>query len=178
VFVLLPWIAAAAGLPFASSTAEKDPEERSRLLRFRALLLALVLAPALLDVSLYFFVRNGDRPKWREAYAHVFDHRAEGDLVVGMDQPVGEYYLDPRATDLRRAKNVTYLDPFHLNTVREWRRFRRPMWFVVNFEQMEDWPAELRAEFTRLLADECRLEKTFEIRLTPRDLDVLVYVRN
>lgn len=178
VFVLLPWIAAVAGLPFASTPAEEDPEERPRILRLRAILLALVLLPALLDVGLYFAVRNGDRPKWREAYAHVFDLRAEGDLVVGMDQPVGEYYLDPRATDLRRAKSVTYLDPFHLNTVREWRRFRRRMWFVVNFEQMQDWPADLRAEFSRVLEEECRLEKTFAIPWTPRDLDVHVYVRD
>ena len=143
----------------------------------------LVAAPGLVETALYFGVRNGDRPRWREAYVYVFEHRAPDDLVLGMDAPVAEYYLDPAARDLRDWKAVTWLDDWRSRLPLEWARYGRRVWFVVNEVQLDDWTAqdtsrENRAEVERILREECVRVASFEVPLTPRDLDVHVYVTN
>lgn len=176
VFVLQPWIAAIAGLALARS-----PSEGVALVRTRALLALAVLAPALGEVALYFTVRHGDRPRWREAYAYVHEHRAPGDLVLGMDAPVAEYYLDPAATDLRNWQQVTWFDEFRGRTPLDWARYDRRIWFVVNRVLFDDWgnlplAHENRAEIERILREECERVADFAVPMTPRDLDLQVYV--
>ena len=146
-----------------------------------ALLVLLVALPGLLETALYFTVRNGDRPRWREAYAYVFEHRGPDDLVLGMDAPVAEYYLNPGSYALRRWTEVTWLDDFRSRLPLDWARYDRRIWFVVNRTQLDDWtrqPAsrENRGEVERILRDECVEAATFTLPLTPRDLDVEVYV--
>ena len=176
VFVLQPWIAAVAGLAFLPESREEAGRARRRVG-----LALLVAAPALLETALYFTLRHGDRPRWREAYAYVFEHRGPGDLVLGMDAPVAEYYLDPRATDLRDWRVVTWFDDFRGRLPQDWARYDRRTWFVVNRPLFEDWgslssSAENRAEAERILREECELVARFGVPLTPRDLDLEVYV--
>ena len=176
VFVLQPWIAAIAGLLFVRS-----PQESGAALRARVALVLFVLVPALGESALYFAARHGDRPRWREAYAYVHEHRAPGDLVLGMDAPVAEYYLDPAATDLRDWRQTTWFDEFRARTPLDWARYDRRVWFVVNRVLFDDWgslplAAENRAEAERILREECELVAEFPVPLTPRDLDVQVYV--
>jgi len=176
VFVLQPWIAAIAGLLWARSPREEAGQQRLRI----GLALA-VLAPALAESAAYFALRHGDRPRWREAYAYVHEHRAPGDLVLGMDAPVAEFYLDPRATDLRDWRQVTWFDEYRGRTPQDWARYERRTWFVVNRVLFDDWgnlpyAAEHRAEAERILREECDLVASFEVPFTPRDLDVQVYV--
>jgi hypothetical protein len=133
------------------------------------------------ESGLYFGLRRGDRPRWREAYAYVFEHRGTDDLVLGMDAPVAEYYLNPGALRLREWSAVTWLDDWRSRLPLDWRRYGRRTWFVVNAAQLDDWTGqptsrENRSEFERILREECVRVASFEIPLTPRDLDVHVYV--
>jgi mannosyltransferase len=167
VFVFLPFVAGLAGLAF---------EGVFRRSRGRALALSLlVLAPLSIESGLYFAVRHGDRPRWKEAYRYVFDRREPRDLVLGMDAPVAEYYWSPRSVDLRHWREVVQLDSYRARAAEEWLRMRRPMWLVVNLEQLEDWAAADRHDLRRFLEEDCRIETRFPVPLTPRDLDVLVY---
>jgi hypothetical protein len=178
VFVLQPWLAGCAGLAFAPRAGAPGTHPEWRRLTLLALLVAL---PGLVESALYFTLRHGDRPRWREAYAYVFEHRGPGDLVLGMEAPVAEYYLSPGNYALRRWTEVTWLDDFRSRLPLEWARYGRRTWFVVNQTQLDDWtrqPAsrENRAELERILREECREVARFEVPLTPRDLDVRVYV--
>ncbi len=176
VFVSLPWIAACAAIPVAEWARKRPAPERTRVLG-PLLLLALILLPSLGDSALYFGVREGDRPQWRAAYRYVFEHHRPYDLILGMEAPVGEYYFDPLATDLRKWRKVTWLDRHRVDLVGDWSRYPRRTWFIVNQEQMEDWPREDRESMRRVLSEQCRLLTSYEIPLTPRDLDVQVYLR-
>lgn len=182
VFVLLPWVAAVAGLAFVprerrSFEPGEVPDGDARRALGRALLVVLVALPGLVDGALYFLVRHGDRPRWREAYAHVFEHSGPADLVLGMEAAVGEYYLDPTSDDLRDWRQVVKLDTHSLRwrLPEDWARHGRRIWLVVNAEQLEDWDGEARARFQRFLDEECVVAARFDVPLTPRDLDVAVY---
>jgi hypothetical protein len=176
VFVLQPWIAAVAGLAFFPRAAAEPASERRH-----AWLALAVVAPALLETALYFGLRHGDRPRWREAYVYVYEHRGPDDLVLGMDAPVAEYYFQPNATDLRNWSQVTWFDDYRGRLPQDWARYDRRTWFVVNRTLFDDWgqlpaSAENRAEAERILREECVLVARFDVPLTPRDLDLEVYV--
>ncbi len=161
VFVFLPWCTALAAYPFRAR----------RLAAF-----ALLCVPLFIESALYFGVRHGDRPRWREAYRYVFDQKETGDLVLGMDAPVAEYYWSPRNTDLRHWREVVLMDSFRARVAEEWLRWERRMWLVVNLEELQDWDADDRRDMRAFLEQECRLQAHFEVPLTPRDLDVRVYL--
>lgn len=171
VFVLLPWLAVLAALPFSLA-----PARGNALLRHA--FLALVVLPSVVRVGLYLTVRKGERPQWRAAYALVFEERRPDDLVMGMEAPVGEYYLAPEATDLRDQLRVVYLDRWRVAVPDQWARFGRRTWFVVNYEQLEDWEPQHRARFLDLLAEDCRLVATFPLVVESRDLSVHVFLRD
>ncbi len=174
VFVLLPWYAAAAALPVEAWSRAAGGRLRAGVYA------ALLSAPLLVETGLYFGWRNGDRPMWREAFRFVFENGRDDDLVLAMEAPVGEYYLEPRKTDLRSWRRVTWLDGYRAHLAADWARHPRRTWFVVNLEQFSDastWSAADRRAMLATLAGECRLVRSFEIPLTPRDLDVLVYLR-
>ena len=182
VFVFQPWIAAVAAYPFgARASALFRPRGGlwSRLGAWPRWSLALVVAaPLAFESVLYFTVRNGDRYYWREAYAYVFEHRQPSDLVAGMQAPVGEYYLNPLSGDLRDWKHVVWLDPFRARLPEFWSRYERRTWFIFNREYLFDWGEPERLEFERVLREECRLVKAYRVPWHPRDLDVLVYLRD
>jgi len=170
VFVLYPLMVAVACLPLAA------PGLAARPLRSAAYVLLLLL-PGALDSVLYLTVRHGDRPDWRGAYAHVYENLEPGDLVLGMEAPVAEYYLDPRRPDLRAWENVVWLDDWRDDLAAVWRRYPRRTWFVVNDEQMEDWSRSARDDMRAHLREECRLVWEDRVPLTPRDLSLQVYLR-
>jgi len=171
VFVLLPWFAAVAASP-----VERWSRRPRGALR-AVLYVALLCTPTLFETCLYFGWRNGDRPMWREAFRYVLEHREEGDLLLAMEAPVGEYYLEPRKTDLRNWRLVTYLDGYRAALAADWARYPRRTWFVVNEEQLEDWSPEDRLAMQATLQRECKKVKSFPIPFAPRDLDVEVYLR-
>lgn len=173
VFALLPWVALLAAAP--AFHAEDAPVRPRAAWSFAWA--AIVALPLLVQTGLYMTVRRGERPAWREAYAYVQSARAPGDLVAGMEAAVGEHYFDRAAVDLRHPRHVAVLDRWRHDEVRGWARAGRPMWLVVNKEQLAAWPREDARRFERFLAEECRLARTFTLEVESRDLTVWVYRR-
>jgi len=184
-FALLPFIALVAVAPFAS----RDPlaPALAKPARtdwgaattgwFSAALLVLALVPALVSTVLYLTVRHGERPRWREAYAHVFENRRPGDIVFGMAAPIGEYYLTARRSQVREPVELVYLDRFRADVPERWDRRGRRAWFVLNEEELYDWSPTQRAKMRRILREDCRLVARFPLEVESRDLSVWVYVR-
>ena len=169
VFALLPWVAVLATAPMVRGNGG------ARGVRWWYL--GLLVVPLAVDSWLYFAVRHGDRPRWREAYAYVWEQRGPLDLVVGMSAVVGEYYLAPQKSELRQPEAVAHLTPYTTFVPSQWARHERRTWFVIHRESFEDWwDHKERRDLERML-EQCRLVKEFRVPLTPRDLDVLVYVR-
>lgn len=173
VFFLLPWVAVLACEPLSSAAALRE-----RAGALRAAWLAVLVLPALATLGLYFTVRRGERPAWREAYQFVWSRREEGDLVLGMEATVGEYYVAPRETDLRNTEHVAWLDEWRAAEPERWSRHARRTWFVVNPEQFLDWDPRDAAEAQRVLREECRLVRAFPLYVESRDLSVWVYLRD
>ena len=170
VFVLLPWIAVLATAPLEIGAL------RGRAV-LRAAWVALLVLPGLVDCTLYFGWRHGNRPRWREAYAHVWNERAPNDLIFGMVAPVGEYYLSPRREVLRQHRSLVRLNHYTSLQPSHWMRRGRRIWFVIRHEDLGTWEPGPRAVLEAMLANECRLELELPVELTPRDLTVRVYVR-
>jgi 4-amino-4-deoxy-L-arabinose transferase-like glycosyltransferase len=165
VFVLLPFVALLAVQPLSSSLA------------FSSGYLGLLALPGLASTVLYFTVRNGERPHWREAFQYVWDQRGETDLILAMEGPVGEFYLDPRSSDLRESGRLRVLSRFNPSEVRAWADSGRGLWLVFNRGQLEEWNPAERAEFERFLAEECRAVRAWPLMVESRDLSVEVYRR-
>jgi hypothetical protein len=175
VFVTLPWVAA-----LASKVVLIEPAPSRAWERWVAKLgTAAVLAWSAADLALYYTVRHGDRPRWKEAYALVTRRRGPDDLVFGMAAPIAEYYLSPGREDVRRQVRMVPLTHYSESsrTREAWIRRERRMWFVLNREELRDWPTQERERFEQFLEDQCHLEARFEVRMTPRNHDVEVYLR-
>jgi len=172
VFVVLPWIALVAALPIGSR-GESGLGRRGEA----AWILVLTL-PALVTSFLYLTVRGGERPPWREAYQYVANARASGDQIFGMAASVGEFYLAPENTNLRRPTALASLDSYHARIPEHWAAKGRRQWFVVNPEDFLGWDARDAADFQRFLREECRLAKSWPLYVESRDLSVWVYVRD
>ncbi len=183
VFVVLPWVYALAAAPleleWSARAAPASGERRVRSGRALALAYLGALAlPALVNTGLLLSVRHGERPQWREAYRYVHERRREGDLVLGMEAPVAEYYLAPSATDLRNPRQLVWLDDWRAEVPSQWERSGRRTWFVLNLEQLEDWShAAEREALLESLRSECRLVADWPLYVESRDLSVRVYVR-
>jgi hypothetical protein len=174
VFVALPWFALLACVPLEGATGLP---ERNALRALRAGWLAVLLLPALADVALYFTVRQGERPAWRDAYELVWNRREEGDLILGMEATVGEYYLNPLRTELRQTVRVAWLDRYRALEPESWAEHSRRTWYIVNPEQLLDWSPKDAAALRRFLAEECRLVACYPLYVESRDLSVWVYRR-
>jgi hypothetical protein len=178
VFFLLPWVALLACAPLAR-IERRDPEDRIALRGGAGLAyLSLLFVPALVTTALYFTVRRGERPQWREAYDYVWNHRGADDLVLGMDATVGEYYLAPRETDLRHPQRIGWIDYYRARDPETWSRHGRRAWYLVNPEEFYDWKPEDAANFQRMLREECRLVTCYPLYVESRDLSVWVYARD
>ena len=175
VFFLFPWVALLAAAP-----AEQlgGLVERGRALAVERAWMLVLVACSLVNTGLYFTVRQGERPQWRDAYQFVWNRREEHDLVLGMEATVGEYYLAPWRTELRQPQHVQWLDKWRATLPELWKRKSRRMWLVVNPEQFLDWNAEDAAEVQRFLREECRLVRVWPLYVESRDLSVWVYVRD
>ncbi len=163
VFALLPWLALGAAW---------GTELLGRRWPWAAVAVALPLAA---ESAVYGLVRHGDRPRWREAYDLVYARRGPLDLVLGMEAPVGEYYLEPRKSALREWRGVCWLDAYRAREQEDWTRVGRPIWLIVNEEQLADWAPEDARALRGFLEGSCERVALFPVRWTPRDLDVAVW---
>lgn len=172
VFVVLPWIALAAALPLGNG-APGPFGRRGEV----AWILVLAL-PALTTCGLYMTVRRGERPPWREAFQFVANAREPGEQIFGMDASVGEFYLAPANTDLRRPTALSWLDSYNPRGAEYWARIGRRGWYVVNPEQFAGWDPRDAEDFQRFLREECRLVEKWPLYVESRDLSVWVYRRD
>lgn len=166
VFVLLPWVVALATVPL----------ESIRRPALRVAWMVLLCVPPAIDTALYFGVRHGDRPRWKEAFARVFEERGPEDLVFGMHAPVGEYYLNPGATWLRSQRSLQRLDESLLGSAEPWLRRGRKLWVVLAPEDLRDWSRPARESLLELLRQEGRKVAEFPVPWTPRAMVVEVWV--
>ncbi|HIF40925.1 MAG TPA: hypothetical protein EYQ74_07495 [Planctomycetes bacterium] len=141
----------------------------------RLAVVAVLCAPLLAGLALYFTTQHGQRPRWKEAYEYVGSLRAEQDLVLGMQAPVGEFYLVPGATDLRHPELIRWCDR---SRPRAWRaavKTEKTVWVVVRPDFLTEWEPKAREAFEGFLRESCRLQRRFPVRQEGRDLDVEVY---
>jgi uncharacterized membrane protein len=144
----------------------------------RGLRLAVVVvlcAPLLAGLGLYFTTQYGQRPRWQEAYEYVDSLRGEQDLVLGMQAPVGEFYLVPGTTQLRNPQLVRWCDRTRPRAWRSAVKTGRTLWVVVRPAFLTEWEPDDREAFEGFLRDTCRLQRRFPVRQEGRDLDVEVY---
>ncbi len=172
VFVVLPWIALVAVLPIGE--ARPGPFGRRGEL---AWLLVLVL-PALATCGLYMTTRAGERPAYREAFQFAANVRQEGEMIFGTAASIGEFYLAPGSTDLRRPTALCWLDKDYARVPEYWARRGRRGLYVVNPEEFVGWNARDAADFQRYLREECRLVAAWPLYVESRDLSVWVYRRD
>lgn len=164
-FALHPWILLAAAWPVAGPL-------RGPTLGYVGLGLA-ALAP---QTFLYFAVEHGQRPRWREAVAHVQGAMETGDMVAALPPTPVEFYLTG-GTDLRvRAHD-------HVVMINEWAPMRlydharegRTIWIVIRREYLKSLPEEPRQALSRFLSEECRRVAEFPVPAFGRDLGVEVW---
>jgi hypothetical protein len=182
-FVHLPWLALVAAWPVGRGEPMGTP--------WRAVAYVFLLtAPLLASSALQLGPRHGDRPRWREALAHVESRMADGDLVVSLPSTVAEHYLglgryargagaEARATRFpRRLPEVgADLDSFNTRTLERPARDGRAMWIIVRTDFLDEWPERDRSRLQAFLRDECRFEARFPVRIEARNLDIEVWRR-
>jgi hypothetical protein len=175
VFVVLPFVCLLAAAPWCLA----NPGRQESLPGATAYgVLTLVSLPALIQCGLFLTHRNGERPHWREAYSTLAREIEPQDLLMGMSAPVGEYYLNPLATNVRNPEMVVYLDQWRSEVPQRWDRTGRRTWFVVNFEELDDWQPAAAEEFRRTLSEDCRLVAAWPLEVESRDLSVYLFVRD
>jgi hypothetical protein len=175
VFVVLPFVCLLAAAPWCL-TAPGRGLAIPGATAYGVLL--LVSLPSLIQCGLFLTHRNGERPHWREAYTNLAREIQPYDLLMGMSAPVGEYYLNPLATRVRDPKLLVYLDQWRSLVPHNWDRTGRRTWFVVNFEELNDWQPEAANEFRRTLSEDCRLVAAWPLEVESRDLSVYLFVRD
>ena len=173
VFFLLPWITL-LGCWVLDGAAEES--RQAKLVR-RAAAFCLVVT-GLVGCLLYMTKRMGERPRWREAYHFVASRAEATDGIFSMGAPVGEYYLAPESRDYRSPEHVAWFDSYRPNLARDWARFDRRAWYVIQPKWFEDWPEDDARRAREYLARECRLAASFPLNVDTRDLSLQVYVRD
>lgn len=188
VFWVLPFVAVVACQPLTRRRTKSEVRKRAaagtpdRRLHPAAAwgYLALLVLPGLANTGLYFFVRNGERSHWREAYEYVWNQRAPDDLIMGLAAPVGEYYLSPGRTLLRHPRQVGWFDSWRATAKlpQQWARQGRRTWYVIRPEWLKGFARDDREAIEKMLREECRLEKSFPLWVESRDLSLEVYSRD
>ncbi|MDF1836392.1 MAG: glycosyltransferase family 39 protein [Planctomycetota bacterium] len=168
LFGLHPWMLVLAVWPLGSLQMPRG---------VRWAYVAVMLLPSLAQLGLYSTVRMGERPRWREAYDYVWNHRAEHDLVLGMQAGLGDFYLDPGFVDVRQPRAVGWNDRTQPHNFRRARRELRPTWFVIRPAFLDLWKREDRNELRAFLASECYLQARFPVNMEGRDLDLEIYFK-
>ncbi len=168
LFGLHPWMLVLATWPLDSIQMPR---------RVRLAYVAVLLLPSLAQIGLYSSVRQGERPRWREAYDYVWNHRSEHDLVLGMQAGLGDFYLDPGFTDVRHPRLVGWNDRTQPQNFRSARRGVRPTWLVIRPAFLDLWKRENRQELRAFLARDCRLVERFSLPMEGRDLDLEIYYK-
>ena len=167
VFSLHPWILLLAVWPL--------PWIGQNAVRWGAL--AVLLVPSLGQLGLYSTIRGGERPRWTEAFAYVWEQREPNDLVLSMQAGLGDLYLEPGFTDVRHGRTIGWNDRMNPQNYRTAMLSGRPTWVIMRPAFLVLWPEEERRRLVEFLGRECQLQARFPLDLEGRDLDLEVYYR-
>jgi len=176
LFAFLPWFAILSTW-YLRRPSQDDLHEQREPGPVAWGLLALLTLSGLTTQFLYLTTRAGERPHWRAAYRYVWNERQDDDLIFGMAAPVAEYYLEPKKTAVSDVTAVSYLDQWRARRPEHWARTGRRAWFVLNPEELMDWPSKDRNDFREMLSSDCRLVRAWPLYIESRDMSVEVYLR-
>jgi hypothetical protein len=63
----------------------------------------IMVAASIGEGLLYFNYQNGNRDKWKEAFAWIADHKGDGDLVITVHRDLADYYLKEPTVGFRHV---------------------------------------------------------------------------
>jgi mannosyltransferase len=153
VFMTLPlWVILAAA---AAKELYIHLEKPARILAVG--LVFLLAADAVSQDVLYFTTQNGNRERFKEAFAYVDQHRQPEDWVVSTRAEIGDYYLDIQTVD----SNQIDLDGILAS--------ERPAWFVMDnrthiSDRLQGW-----------ISEEAELLQAFDVYIPGRLMEMRVY---
>jgi hypothetical protein len=124
-----------------------------------AAVLVLAVAHSLAEDALYFTVQNGNRADARAAYHYIAEQRAPGDIVVGADQALGQFYL---------GSNVRSLAIFDFGALPGG---GERVWIVEDMNVAGSWPAQ-----AAWIRDNTRLVASFDVHASARNFLMRVFV--
>jgi len=163
--------------PFLCALAAAAMDSRSIPSRMRSAWLLVLALPLVAGDLLYLSSREGERPRWREAWEYVASERESGDLVIGMGAQVGEHYLGGRNPNLRAPRSAYPLGEYFPDGPKRWKRHERRVWMIVRPLWLDTLSQKEKAVVERWLVEDCRLVRRFPVEMEGRDLDLEVWRR-
>ena len=163
--------------PFLCALAAAALDSASMNSKMRSAWLLVLALPLVAGDVLYLTSREGERPRWREAWEYVASQREPGDLVIGMGAQVGEHYLGGRNPSLRTPRASYPLGMFFPDGPKRWKRHERSVWMVVRPLWLDTLSAKEKRVVERWLIEDCRLVRRFPVEMEGRDLDLEVWRR-
>jgi len=163
--------------PFTCALAAVALESRSTPAPMRAAWLLVLALPLAAGDMLYLTSREGERPRWRDAWEYVASERDPGDLVIGMGAQVGEHYLGGRNPNLRTPRTSHPMGAYFPSGPKRWKRHSRRIWVIVRPMWFGELAQKDREIVQRWLVEDCRLVRRFPVEMEGRDLDLEVWRR-
>jgi hypothetical protein len=187
VFYTLPAFCALAGLGAHVITQRLQASGfGAHLIRF--LPLAVILLDMLSYDYLYYYHMHGDRPRWGEASQFVRARLADRDVVLTVNGPSVEYYLNPGATrlqagNLESAIEITPWDlhgdnPERRQLLRHYAENEQPgnVWILLTEPEFDEMDRG-GLQWSQYVRDHWHLVKSFRNWSGPKDMTVHVYRR-
>ncbi len=163
--------------PFACALAALALDSRATPAPVRVFWLLVLALPLAVGDMLYLTSREGERPRWRDAWEYVASERDPGDLVIGMGAQVGEHYLGGRNPNLRTPRTSHPMGGYFPNGPKRWKRQARGVWVIVRPLWFDELPPKDKEIVQRWLVEDCRLVRRFPVEMEGRDLDLEVWRR-
>ena len=130
-----------------------------------------VLVVTLLSQTyLYFWIENGGRPRWREAFAAIQVQKHPTDSVVLSEPEMGRYYL-PEMTPIYIGGLLDDQEEFE----RQWEiSGRKRLWFVVDVASFNVFDADTAVR--SWIRERGHLVKTLPAFSRAKDRTIHIYV--
>ncbi len=123
--------------------------------------LLLLVADSLGQTVLYYQYQNGNRPRWREAFALVGEDMTEDDLVLATRPELGHYYLTDDVACINSA------DPATMEST------GGRAWFVI--DEATGWVAP---EIGHWIRENAGMVDVLQVRMPGKSLSIYVYLYN
>jgi mannosyltransferase len=121
--------------------------------------LSIILITSLSEMVLYYQFQNGNRPKWKEAYAFVEENFSEGDIIYTTRTEVGNYYF-PKAEEY----DVNSFDPNQIT------KNSSNVWFVI--DENTGW---VKPEISSWISNNCIPIRSEEVFLPGKSMSIRIH---